>query len=44
MEITDDQGIKFESPWGEGRPGWHTECAVMNHEIFNGVLDIHWWK
>ena len=40
-KITDDQGIKFESPWGEGRPGWHTECAVMNHEIFNGVLDIH---
>lgn len=34
-------GLKFDSPWGEGRPGWHTECAVMNHKIFNGQLDIH---
>ena len=25
----------------KGRPGWHTECAVMNHEIFNQELDIH---
>ncbi|NLB84581.1 MAG: cysteine--tRNA ligase [Acholeplasmataceae bacterium] len=34
-------GIKYDSPWGKGRPGWHTECAVMNHEIFNGTIDIH---
>lgn len=34
-------GLNYHSPWGEGRPGWHTECAVMNHEIFNGMIDIH---
>ena len=35
------EGINFDSPWGKGRPGWHTECAVMNHEIFKDVIDIH---
>ncbi|MDO9629625.1 MAG: cysteine--tRNA ligase [Acholeplasmataceae bacterium] len=39
-KITTD-GISFESPWGRGRPGWHTECAVMNHEIFGKEIDIH---
>lgn len=34
-------GLNFESPWGAGRPGWHTECAVMNHEIFHSEIDIH---
>lgn len=34
-------GLNFNSPWGNGRPGWHTECAVMNNEIFNGMIDIH---
>ena len=29
----------YDSPWGKGRPGWHTECAVMNHEIKK--IDIH---
>ena len=24
-----DEGIKWDSPWGKGRPGWHTECCVM---------------
>lgn len=35
------EGISFDSPWGKGRPGWHTECAVMNHSIFNHKIDIH---
>lgn len=35
------EGIKWESPWGEGRPGWHTECCVMINSIFNGKIDIH---
>ena len=34
-------GIKWNSPWGEGRPGWHTECCVMIHSIFKGKIDIH---
>lgn len=34
-------GIKWNSPFGEGRPGWHTECVVMNHKLFGGQIDIH---
>ena len=34
-------GIKWNSPWGEGRPGWHTECCVMIHSIFKEKIDIH---
>lgn len=34
-------GKKWSSPWGEGRPGWHTECVVMINKIFNGMIDIH---
>ncbi|MGI6781513.1 MAG: cysteine--tRNA ligase [Acholeplasmataceae bacterium] len=36
-----DVGIAYDSKWSQGRPGWHTECAVMNHLIFNEQLDIH---
>jgi len=37
-----DEGIKWPSPWGEGRPGWHTECCVMIDSIFpNQHIDIH---
>ena len=37
-----DKGIKWNSPWGEGRPGWHTECVVMIGKEFNsGLIDIH---
>lgn len=34
-------GIKWDSPFGQGRPGWHTECVVMNHKLFGNVIDIH---
>lgn len=37
-----DEGIKWDSPWGKGRPGWHTECCVMIDSIFPGDhIDIH---
>lgn len=36
-----DVGIKWDSPWGKGRPGWHTECCVMIHSIFGNIIDIH---
>lgn len=36
-----DKGIKWDSPFGAGRPGWHTECVVMNQDIFHRELDIH---
>ncbi|HBP24686.1 MAG TPA: cysteine--tRNA ligase, partial [Oribacterium sp.] len=31
----------WESPWCEGRPGWHTECCVMAPKYCGGRLDIH---
>ncbi len=34
-------GIKWSSPFGEGRPGWHTECVVMIHKLFGSLIDIH---
>lgn len=34
-------GIAWDSPWGKGRPGWHTECCVMIDSIFDGKIDIH---
>ena len=36
-----ETGIKWESPFGPGRPGWHTECVVMNHKLFGEMIDIH---
>lgn len=36
-----NEGIKWDSPFGAGRPGWHTECVVMNHNLFDGEIDIH---
>lgn len=32
---------RWNSPWGEGRPGWHIECSVMATEILGQTLDIH---
>lgn len=36
-----DKGIKWQSPWGEGRPGWHTECVVMINNNLGEKIDIH---
>ena len=33
--------IFWESPWGEGRPGWHIECSAMNRAAFGEQIDIH---
>ncbi|HAP15284.1 MAG TPA: cysteine--tRNA ligase, partial [Lactococcus sp.] len=33
--------ISWESPWGQGRPGWHIECSVMSSDILGDTLDIH---
>ena len=36
------EGISWPSPWGQGRPGWHTECCVMIDTIFpDHYIDIH---
>lgn len=36
-----DEGEQFNSPWGKGIPGWHTECVVMINSIFGKKIDIH---
>jgi cysteinyl-tRNA synthetase len=36
-----NEGIKFDAPFGEGRPGWHTECVAMIDDIFGEEIDIH---
>ncbi|GGB11367.1 cysteine--tRNA ligase [Macrococcus hajekii] len=33
--------IKWDSPWGEGRPGWHIECSVMARKLLGDTIDIH---
>ncbi|WP_374958957.1 cysteine--tRNA ligase [Mycoplasma sp. 'Moose RK'] len=36
------RGQLFESPFGKGRPGWHTECAALIFDYFKGEqIDIH---
>jgi len=32
---------KWESPWGEGRPGWHIECSAMTKKCLGKSFDIH---
>ncbi|WP_373128499.1 cysteine--tRNA ligase [Dielma fastidiosa] len=37
-----EEGIKWDSPWSKGRPGWHSECVVMiNNEFHQHQIDIH---
>ena len=31
----------WESPWGQGRPGWHIECSAMSLKYLGDTLDIH---
>lgn len=31
----------WESPWSEGRPGWHIECSVMAKRFLGDTIDIH---
>ncbi len=31
----------WESPWGQGRPGWHIECSVMSSKYLGNPFDIH---
>jgi cysteinyl-tRNA synthetase len=38
---TGDGEISWPSPWGEGRPGWHAECAAMVLALFGPSVDLH---
>ncbi|MEC9307904.1 MAG: cysteine--tRNA ligase [Chloroflexota bacterium] len=33
--------VKWDSPWGEGFPGWHIECSAMAHKYLGEQFDIH---
>ena len=34
-------GAVWDSPWGEGRPGWHLECSAMATALLGDTIDIH---
>jgi cysteinyl-tRNA synthetase len=36
-----DGAVKWSSPWGDGRPGWHIECSAMATQLLGDQLDIH---
>ncbi len=33
--------VKWDSPWGKGRPGWHIECSAMSCALLGKHFDIH---
>jgi cysteinyl-tRNA synthetase len=37
----EDSDVKWDSPWGPGRPGWHIECSAMSTAILGDQIDIH---
>ena len=37
----DDGDVKWDSPWGPGRPGWHIECSAMATKHLGNHFDIH---
>lgn len=37
----DDGEYYWDSPWGEGRPGWHIECSAMAREFLGDTFDLH---
>ena len=39
--LDDACGQTWESPWGEGRPGWHVECSAMSMSHLDDTIDIH---
>src|SRR5512139_2135358 len=38
---SEPEEVKWESPWGKGRPGWHIECSAMGSELLGKHFDIH---
>ena len=36
-----DRDMVWDSPWGAGFPGWHTECSAMSVELLGDVIDVH---
>ncbi len=40
-KLTPEDRWAWDSPWGRGRPGWHTECVVMSEDLLGKSFDIH---
>ena len=38
---TEPDEVKWSSPWGPGRPGWHIECSAMSCDLLGERFDIH---
>ena len=41
MKAAPEHLMKWNSPWGEGFPGWHLECSVMSTKYLGETFDIH---
>ena len=39
--VPEDGDVFWESPWGEGRPGWHIECSAMSMKLLGPSFDVH---
>ena len=35
------ESASYDSPWGDGRPGWHIECSAMSRRYLGAAFDIH---
>jgi cysteinyl-tRNA synthetase len=38
---SEPEEVKWDSPWGRGRPGWHIECSAMSCSLLGETFDIH---
>lgn len=38
---SEPETAKWDSPWGQGRPGWHLECSAMSQRYLGDSFDIH---
>ena len=39
--VPDDGPVFWDSPWGQGRPGWHIECSAMSMKLLGPSFDLH---
>jgi cysteinyl-tRNA synthetase len=39
--VPEDGEVFWESPWGQGRPGWHIECSAMSMKLLGPSFDLH---
>jgi len=39
--VPDDGEVFWDSPWGQGRPGWHIECSAMSMKLLGDSFDLH---